>query len=308
MIYLRLFALLLFAAPFAVAVPAARAADTSLLAPPDGTDIRRDLPYVKDATPRQTLDLYLPPADKDKPDADRPLIIWIHGGGWTQGDKENPPATFFLRRGYAVASIGYRLSQDATWPAQIQDCRAAVRYLKATAKENHIDPNRVGVWGASAGGHLALLLGMAPDHAAWDADETEHAEVSPSVQCVLDWFGPTDLDEYITLDPKPDNLVVKLLGKPDHDLAKSASPINYVTRKAAPVFIMHGDKDPLVPIDQSRRLDAALHKAGADSTFITVPGAGHGGSEFLRTRYALRAFLFFDRWLAKQPAGNDKTR
>ena len=115
----------------------------------------RDLPYVTNGHERQRLDLFLPPDNGSS----RPLVVWVHGGGWEQGSKDRCPAKALVARGYAVASIGYRLSQHAIFPAQIEDCKAAIRWLRAHAQEYGIDPKRVGVWGASAGGHLVALLG-----------------------------------------------------------------------------------------------------------------------------------------------------
>ena len=294
---MKCFSICIFAGLFLLTLAPRAIAAGGWAALPEGTVVRRDVAYVKNVGPRQTLDLYLPPIDKKHPDAPRPLVVWIHGGGWEAGDKANAPAAALLRQGYAVASIDYRLSQDAVWPAQIQDCRAAVRFLRATAADNKIDPDRIGAWGASAGGHLALLLGMEPDHPAWDTPGTERADVSPAVRCVLDWFGPTDLPALLGPGDAR-NPVVRLLGKPDRKLAADASPITYVSKNVAPILILHGDRDPLVPLDQSRRLSAALRRAGATCTLLILPGARHGGEEFVRPRYLLAEVAFFRKYLA----------
>jgi acetyl esterase/lipase len=152
---------------------------------PEGTTVLKDLAYVPDGGPRRTLDLYVPNSDRPLP-----LLIWVHGGGWRGGNKQNPKALRFLTRGYAVASVNYRLSDMAPFPAQIQDCKAAVRYLRSIAKENNIDPDRFGAWGESAGGHLVALLGTCEETAF---DETPPAKrLSARVQAVCDWYGPSD--------------------------------------------------------------------------------------------------------------------
>src|SRR5713101_8014594 len=154
---------------------------------PDGVKALRDLEYVKGGHERQKLDLYLP----EKSDGPLPLIVWIHGGGWIGGNKENPPGLEFLNRGYALASINYRLSQHAKFPAQIEDCKAALRWLRANAKTYNLDPDRIGVWGESAGGHLVALLGTTGDVKELEGEEG-NPQQSSEVQAVVDWFGPTD--------------------------------------------------------------------------------------------------------------------
>jgi acetyl esterase/lipase len=156
---------------------------------PPGVKVIRDIPYVPGGHERQKLDLYLPEVRTADAKA-LPVIVWVHGGAWLGGSREGCPAVPYVRRGYAVASVGYRLSQHAPFPAQVEDCRSAVRWLRAHAKEHGLDPDRFGAWGASAGGHLVALLGTAGDVTAWDVGE--HRDASPRVQCVVDWFGPSD--------------------------------------------------------------------------------------------------------------------
>lgn len=241
----------------------------------------RDVPYVSGGHERQRLDLFLPPEDG----AVHPLVVWIHGGGWEGGNKDRCPARPLVARGYAVASLNYRLSQHATYPAQIEDCKAAIRWLRAHAAEHGIDRERVGVWGASAGGHLVALLGTT-GHLR-DFDVGENLEQSSRVQCVIDWFGPADFLHYG--DPPwrgldyPKGVVAKLLGgtvSSDPERARRASPVYFVQADAAPFLIMQGDRDNLVPLQQSELLHAALQKAGVESTLKIFPGAGHGGGPF----------------------------
>ncbi|HNY77605.1 MAG: alpha/beta hydrolase [Sedimentisphaerales bacterium] len=245
-----------------------------------GVRTLKDIAYVPDGHARQKLDLYLTAAE---PNAPRPLIVWVHGGAWQAGSKEGCPAVGFVEKGYAVASINYRLSRHAIFPAQIQDCQAAIRWLRAHAGEHRIDPNRFGVWGGSAGGHLVALLGTAGNVEAFDVGS--HAGVSSRVQAVCDFFGPTDFAKmsrfWTTMDhDAPDSPESRLIGGPvqeSPELVRRANPITYVTKDDPPFLIVHGDKDPLVPHNQSQMLYDALTKAGVEVTFYTVRGGGHGG-------------------------------
>jgi putative heme-binding domain-containing protein len=275
---------------------------------PEGTKAHRDLEYVKGGHERNKLDLYLPA----KADGPLPVIVWIHGGAWLGGNKDNPPALPFVARGYAVASINYRLSQHAKFPAQIEDCKAAIRWLRANAQTYHLDPNRIGVWGASAGGHLVALLGTTGGVKELEG-QGGNAEQSSRVQAVVDWFGPTDLVK-IGGQAGPDSQLdhnaadspeAKLLGGPvpeNKDKAAKASPVTYVRKDAAPFLIMHGDKDRIVPYAQSEELAAALKKAGAQVTLKKIEGAGHGGEEFASPENRRLIVEFFDKYLKKASA------
>ena len=173
----------------------------------------------------QKLDLYLPP---ESDAAVRPLVVWIPGGGWIGGSKKGALGKQLLSRGYSLASIEYRFSQEAIYPAQIEDCKAAIRWLRAHASDYHIDPKHIGVWGASAGGHLVALLGTTGN--IKDFDVGGNLDQSSDVQCVVDWFGPTDFLKWgdssdIKLD-NPTSPVAKLLGgtvTTRLDLARSAA-------------------------------------------------------------------------------------
>lgn len=278
---------------------------TSLFA---GTTAFRDLAYVRNGSAEQRLDLVLPAA----PSPDRPavpVILWLHGGGWEHGSRQQNPAAAMTARGYAVASVDYRLSSQAKYPAQIEDCRAAVRWLRAHAAEYGLDPARIGVWGASAGGHLAALLGTAAAEKSFEVGE--HLDQSSAVQCVIDSFGPSDLLHWgdpplpAYLDA-PDTAVARLLGGRvrDHiDKARLASPVTFVDRHSAPFLIMHGANDPIVPVQQSVVLDAALRRAGVESTLVVIPGGGHGGPAFAQGSYLAQMAAFMDRHLLRAPAG-----
>ncbi|HEU5102137.1 MAG TPA: alpha/beta hydrolase [Roseiflexaceae bacterium] len=265
---------------------------------PVGTTVHRDLAYAAARHPRQKLDLYLPSKNETAP-----LIIWIHGGAFRMGSKEglefDAPPLEYLDRDYAIASLNYRLSQHALFPAQIEDCKAAVRWLRAHAQQFNLDPDRFGAWGPSAGGYLAAMLGTTG--AVTEFEVGEHLNVSSRVQAVVDYFGPTDflqMDAQRTPDGMihdiPDSPESQLVGGPiqEHpDRVARANPITYVASDAPPFLIVHGDGDPLVPHHQSVLLDAALRAAGVPVTFYTVPGAGHGGFTDPRVPELTHAFL-----------------
>jgi acetyl esterase/lipase len=247
--------------------------------PPD-VQIKADLEYVPGGGAVNTLDLYLPKTDAPL----IPLVVFIHGGGWNSGtDKDwHPSFGDLLSHGFAVATINYRMVQQGLFPAQIYDCKAAVRWLRSHAADYHLDPDHIGVWGHSAGGHLSALMGVTNDLPALEGNEGVKG-VSSSVQAACDWSGPTDLVKTLEEGPTPSpalyRVVVGLVGGPDKankDNLAQASPITYVNSKCPPFLIMQGDKDKIVPTEQSTLLDAALKKAGVDSTLILVPGADHG--------------------------------
>ena len=241
----------------------------------------RDIAYVTNGHERQKLDLFIP-AGATNP---LPLIVWIHGGAWKAGSKDQCPALRYLERGYAVASINYRLSQDAIFPAQIEDCKAAVRWLRAHAKENHLDPERFAAWGSSAGGHLVALLGTSGG--VKDFETGENLKFSSRVQAVVDFFGPTDFTQMskYSLPNAPfdhdaaDSPESQLIGgaiQQNKDKAAKASPLTYVSKDDPPFLIMHGNRDNLVPHQQSELLRDALQKANVPVTLKIIEGAGHG--------------------------------
>ena len=245
---------------------------------PAGVQVLRDLQYVQGGHERNRLDLYLP----EKAEGRLPLVCWIHGGGWSTGSKDDCPAVFLATQGYAVASINYRLSQHAIFPAQIEDCKAAIRWLRANAAQHHIDPDHIGVWGSSAGGHLVALLGTTGNVKELEG-QGGNLDQSSRVQCVVDWFGPTDFTTMGGSHDGPTSAEAKLLGGPvqeNKEKARKASPLAYAGKDSAPFLIMHGDQDKSVPIQQSEALTEALTKAGVEATFVVVKGNGHGGPGF----------------------------
>ena len=231
------------------------------------------------------LDLYLP----EKTGA--PLVVWVHGGGWQDGGKANPPAAEYLvSRGFAYASIRYRLSGEAKWPAQIEDCEDALRWLRERSAEFGYDARKVGAWGLSAGGHLVAMLGTRSKGAG-------RADV------VVDYFGPTDFlrmnDRKGRIDhDAPGSPESKLLGAAIQtvpELVKTASPPAFVSKGSAPMLIVHGDKDPLVPIEQSGLLRDALKQAGVVHEYVVIEGGGHGGAGFFTPEMLTKVAGWFEK-------------
>ena len=274
-----------------LAVAGAQSASPRL---PEGAISHRDLAYVPDGHERQKLDLYVP-----KDGTNLPLIINIHGGSFKAGSKEQGVPLDYLRQGYAVASINYRLSQHAKFPAQIEDCKAAVRWLRAHAAEYRLDSNHFAAWGASAGGHLTAMLGTTGDTKEFDVGV--NLDQSSRVQAVVDYFGPTDflqmdahrLPNGMTHDPanSPESELIGGAIQDNKAKTAKANPITYVTPGDPPFLICHGDQDPLVPHHQSELLEAALNKAGVPVTLYTVKGAGHGRFNDPKVPEMTREFL-----------------
>ena len=260
---------------------------------PPGATVYPDLSYVTNGSPSQKLDLYLP-----KQGHNLPLIIFLHGGAFYMGDKRQwiGDQLVYLNQGYAVASINYRLSGEAPFPAQINDCKAAVRWLRANATTYRLDPNHFVAWGASAGGHLAAMLGTTGN--IRDFDVGENLAFSSQVQAVADFFGPIDLTKLRPASMGAGSAESRFIGCTINDnlnKARRASPITYVTKDCPPFLIVHGDNDPIVPYTQSVLFTATLEQAGVPVTFYTVKGARHGG--FHDPQVPVLTSAFFAKYL-----------
>jgi len=273
-----------------------------------GVRVEKDIPYVSGGDSSQRLDLYLPEPPPDKP---LPLIVWIHGGGWRSGSKTGCPAIRWVTNGYAAASVEYRFSQKAVFPAQLQDCQAAIRWLRANAGKYHLDPNHIGVWGASAGGHLAALVGTCGGKRVF-APIGGNEDQSDQVQAVCDMYGPANFSTVVQQaadDEKniknifkfntPDDPYSCLIGAPlsDKPKADAVSPVHYVSRDTPPFLILHGTRDALVPFAQSLELATALRENGVPVLLQKFPGAGHGGAVFGRPVVNDLIRKFFDKYL-----------
>lgn len=243
----------------------------------------KDIQYAQVEGQELLLDLYLPRNIQNPP-----LLVWVHGGAWRRGSKDSMPLTFLVNDGYAIGSIDYRLSPIAKFPAQIHDCKAAIRFLRAKNNEYGYDSSKIGIAGSSAGGHLAALMGVTNGHKELEGTVGNHLNESSFIQAVVDYYGPTN---FMTIlhQSTPHGLSVrvpalKLLlgGEPeDHTvLAKLASPVEHVDSNDPPILILHGDQDPQVPINQSHELHAKYKYLNLNSRFEVVHGGKHGGELF----------------------------
>ena len=262
--------------------------------PPVAVRAELDISYAQTDNPRQRLDLYLP--DPIGEGRKLPVILFVHGGGWRGGDRKHGEVLKpFVQSGeYAVASVGYRLTDEAIWPAQIHDCKAAVRWLRAHAADYHLDPDRIGAVGLSAGGHLVALLGTTGDTEQLDGDLGEDREQSSRVACVINQAGPGNLAN-VPEDNEPAHAVLAwLFGGPVKEKleeAKNASPVTHASKGDAPCLCVHGSADPLVPYSQSVELVEALRAAGAEVVLLTVNGGGHGWPKTPLVDQRVREFL-----------------
>lgn len=250
------------------------------LRPPDYADlVYAEFPEARDLR----LDLYLPEGVRTAP-----LLIWIHGGAWMHGGKSAPPVLPLVDAGWALASMEYHFSHEARFPAQIHQCKAAVRWLRAHAERFGYAGERIGVLGASAGGHLAALLGTSNGQQALEGDLGTHLHRSSSVQAVVDFFGPTDFarmsDHPSDLDhaaaDSPEGLLLGGAVADRLDLVAMANPLEWISDQTCPFLIMHGKEDRIIPWQQSGILAEALEKKGRQVEFELLERAGHGGPEF----------------------------
>ncbi|QDT14635.1 alpha/beta hydrolase [Alienimonas californiensis] len=243
--------------------------------------VKKDIEFANVDGHSLKLDLYLPAAD------DPPLVVFIHGGGWHAGSKASCPINWLTKEGYAVASVSYRLTDKAIFPAQIHDCKAAVRWLRAHADQYGYDAERIAVAGSSAGGHLAALMGTSGDVAALEGTLGGNLDQSSRVQAVVDYYGATDFVLRSKTQPHRANgkgSVVYLLlgGGADEkvDLARQASAVTHVSPDDPPFLVLHGSEDKTVLLDQSQRIEQVYADAGLPITLHVLDGSGHGGAEF----------------------------
>ena len=297
------------------AAAAAQQGPSSLPVPPEkvkhifpaSTVVYSNVSYgaAGDTSGKHLLDIYLPAGAGPK----TPLVVWIHGGAWMLNDKYADMGYMtntiqgILSRGYALASIDYRYSTEAAFPAQILDCNQALEFLYQHAEQYKLDKDRMALIGFSAGGHLASLIGLSNNNAVRDflpASGPTHFKV----RCVLDFYGPSD---FIMLASNPDttinnarNPVTILLGalpvdRPD--LAKRASPVTYIDKNDPPFLIVQGEKDESVPNTQSRILHAWLTQAGVWNELIVVPNAPHYGEMFDAAYIRERLFVVLEKYM-----------
>lgn len=270
-----------------------------ILLQPDGVAFEKNVVYGKGGGEDLTMNVARP-KDVAGP---LPCVLVIHGGGWAAGNKEghNNLTWEFAKRGYVSATVGYRLVPKAFFPAQIEDVKCAVRYLRANAEKWGVDPKRIGATGFSAGGHLSMILGVMGKGDGLEG-EGGHAEQDSQVNAVVAFFGPTDFVN-VEFPEASRGIVSRWLGgarEEKKEEYRKASPITYVSKGDAPTLLIQGTKDPLVPHDQAYRMADALTAAGVPGRVDLILGAGHGwgGAELLRT--ADITYAYFDSILKKK--------
>jgi acetyl esterase/lipase len=246
--------------------------------------VHADIQYAATAAGEPLrLDLYTPESG-----AGAPLLVWIHGGAWENGDKSAMPLAPIIERGFAVASLDFSPASRAPFPGQVHEIKAAIRFLRAEAKRFGYDATRIGVAGASSGAHLAAVVGTSNGHGELEGTLGEHRGVSSDVHAIVSYFPATNLTT-ILAQSTPFGLgvrepalkrLLRAAPKDNEPLAKLASPVFHVDRNDPPLLLLHGDQDPQMPINQSHELEGAYEQQGLDVDFIVVHGAAHGGNAF----------------------------
>lgn len=274
---------------------------------PEKGEVFRDVAYAS-VSAAQKMDIYLPEGE-----GSFPVVVLIHGGAFKMGDKkmETSNAEALVAKGYAAASINYRLSDEAIFPAQIHDCKAAVRFLRANAAKYHLNPDKIGSWGASAGGNLSALLGTSSGVAELEGKELGNAGFSSKVIASVDWFGPIN---FLSMDSEAKALGFslntnsatspesQLIGKAIQsvpELVKKANSAEYITPDDAAFFIQTGSMDRNIPYTQSRNFYEAVKKVLGNEkvSFELLEGAGHGGPQFSALSNIEKMIAFFDKYL-----------
>jgi acetyl esterase/lipase len=245
-------------------------------------DTQADIEYARVGEVSLKLDLHRPAVENP------PLIVYVHGGAWRAGSKKDVPIGKLMEQGYAIASVDYRLSTQAVFPAQVHEIKAAIRFLRANAESLHINASKIGILGSSAGGHLAALVGVTNGDKELEGKVGEHLEQSSDVQAIVSFYGASDLQTILS-QSTPHGLTVRipalklLLGDtPDKkpELARLASPVAHLDKNDPPLLLIHGDADPQMPPQQSQELAKAYQALGLPVTLIMLPGSKHGGAEF----------------------------
>ena len=245
---------------------------------------RQTLEFAKIGERSLKLDLWKPVGAA----APLPLIVYVHGGAWRRGSRESVPIKSMTGAGFAIASVDYRLSPEAKFPAQVHDIKAAVRFLRAKAEPLGLATESIAIVGTSAGGHLAALVGVSNGHVELEGKVGGHLDQSSAIGAIVSFYGAANLNT-ILKQSTPHGLSVRvpalelLLGAvPEKvpDIAALASPVSHVDAADPPLLLLHGDRDPQMPINQSHELHGAFLKVGAASTFTVVHGAAHGGKGF----------------------------
>lgn len=253
-----------------------------LIGLPVWADTQTDIEYAKVDELSLKLDMH-------RPDAENPtLIVYVHGGAWRAGSKSDVPVAKLLEHGFAIASVDYRLSTQAPFPAQIHDIKAAIRFLRANAARFRVNADKIAIIGSSAGGHLAALVGVTNGNKTLEGQIGDHLDQSSDVNCIVSLFGASNLQTILSqstefgLKMRIPALKLLLGDVPEKktDLAKLASPVAHLDKADPPLLLIHGDADPQMPPEQSRDLAKAYESLGLPVKLIMMPGSKHGGAEF----------------------------
>lgn len=264
--------------------------------------VRADIEYAKNrAGEPLRLDLYTPESNG------APLLVFVHGGAWENGNKTAMPLTALVDRGYAIASLDFSPASKAPFPGQVHEIKAAIRFLRAQAKNLGYDARRIGIAGASSGAHLAALVGTTNGHGELEGVLGEHRGESSNVDAIVSYFPATNLTTILAQStPFGVNIrepaLKRLLGaapKDNEALAKLASPVFQVDRGDPPLLLLHGDQDPQMPINQSHELEGAYERQGLQAELIVVHGAAHGGDQFYAPENLQRVAAFLDAQLRR---------
>lgn len=288
-----------------VALPLLFVAACACAGQPEASSLQRDVVYGKAGDVELKLDVAVP-AEGHGP---FPLVVCIHGGAWRAGNKAAYDGLIagLAKLGYVGATVEYRFCPQYKFPAQVEDVKCAVRFLRANAKTYKIDPAKVAAMGDSAGGHLSLMLGLM-DPADGLEGNSGNPEQSSKVQAVVNYYGPADFLLSSMPNPAHVALVSDFVGTndPTAPVLKKASPITYVSKGDPPVLTFHGTQDPLVPLDSSKRLHEALAKAGVTEHLEIIQDGGHGfnGPDYQRTQRM--ALEFLNKLFNVKPATNTK--
>jgi len=262
-----------------------------------------DIPYATVDGKTLGLDLYLP-VGVSQPS----LLVWVHGGAWKDNSKSSSPPRGFVQNGFALASLDFRQSTEAKFPAMVHDIKGAIRFLRANAAKYGYRADRIAIGGDSSGGHLAVLVGVTAGVGELEGTVGGNAGQSSAVQAILDFYGASNLTT-ILAQSTPFGLGVRqpaidlLLGaQPDKvlPLARLASPVFHVDAQDPPLLIFHGDQDPQMPINQSHELQGAYEKLGLDVAFVVLHGSAHGGQAFYTQSNLERAFAFLRRTIGSK--------
>lgn len=250
-----------------------------------GEPTHRDIVYASVADADLKLDLYLPSTSTNRPS---PLLVWVHGGAWRSGSKKEMPLGPLVARGYAVASVDYRLTPTAPFPANVHDLKAAIRFLRAHQADYHLETTRIAIAGASAGAHLAALVGVSNRSAELEGVVGSHLQESSSIQAIVSFYGASNLESILRqstpfgLGVRVPALQLLLGGQPEEKaaLARLASPVAHVDAGDPPLLLIHGVQDPQMPVAQSLEFQGAYENAGLSVRFVPVHGGLHGGKQF----------------------------